>query len=135
MKFLITERQVKLITEIEPSKLDKFVAEYIFKDFPQLAEPLEKSKKVSTHNKNWGSGLDEYYSFTYYYDDEFGNTWVKENGEFERRFGGHSHYEISDDLERFYNMFGEQMIERFFLIHQGIDITQQDGFKWNWGFY
>jgi hypothetical protein len=121
MKLLITE-----------SKLFQTIEKLLVKKYPSLSEKLFQEKLKSLRNRGYGSGLDDYFIITTYYEDVDGERWFK-------RFSDDDMYEdskweVSDNLEFLYNIFGEEVFQSFIKHYFGIDLLEQGNKKYNWLF-
>ena len=97
---------------------------WIEQNYPTILDKL----KVTRHFQD-----DDYghpYLTRLIYRDKDGDFWVEE---FTQASNG-ARFEISSKLEKMYKVFGEEMIEYFFLKIHKIDIKNSEGFKYNWLF-
>lgn len=122
MKFSITE-----------DKLISVMFLYAKKNIPQVTEPFEtKLKKLGRGNSGYGSSMHDYdYYVTRYYSND-GNIILEEHDD--RNIHENTKWELTESLEGMYDFFGEESIEKFFLVVHGINLKNKGNKKYDWTF-
>ena len=123
MKYIITENRVYDV-----------MFEYLKRYYPTLAvkDPLRILRKSKNANSGYGSGLDDYVKITTYYLDEDETPWFKHFDD--RDIYESSKWEVNEELETMYNMFGLGNFEKFIKQYFNLDITEKGNKEYDWVF-
>ena len=123
MKYIITENRVYDV-----------MFEYLKRYYPTLAvkDPLRILRKSKNANSGYGSGLDDYVKITTYYLDEDNIYWFKHFDD--RDIYESSKWEVNEELETMYNMFGLGNFEKFIKQYFNLDITEKGNKEYDWVF-
>ena len=117
---------------IPDNKLLQTMLLYAEKSIPQIAKPLtQKLKKKGIRNSGWGSSMHDYTDYVLEYYAFDGNLVIEQN---DRETIYDTRWIVSESLETFYNFFGEDEFELFFLIVHGINLKDGGKFDNNWYF-
>jgi hypothetical protein len=121
MKYIITE-----------NKVYEAMVLYLTRFYPTLTKPLHKKIKKGKGNSGYGSSLHDYTYINTEYVDMDDETWFTNYDD--RHIYSETKWEVNENLESMYEMFGEQYFEMFVEQYFGFNITKKENKKYNWLF-
>ena len=123
MKFIITENRIYDVMVL-----------YLERNYPSLAieKPLKQKLRSVLANSGYGSQMDDYYKITISYIDEDEVTWFKEYDN--RDSNENSKWEVNEDLENMFEIFGLENFQNFVKQYFKLDITEKGNKQWDWVF-
>jgi hypothetical protein len=123
MKYIITE-----------NRIIEVMSDFLKKNYPTLAikDPFRPVRHSSHGNSGYGSGLDDYIKITTYYLDEDETPWFKHFDD--RDIYEDSKWEVNEELETMYYMFGEENFQLFIKEYFGFDLSKKGNKKYDWLF-
>jgi hypothetical protein len=119
MKYIITE-----------NKVYEAMVLYLTRFYPTLTEPLHKKIKKGKGNSGYGSGLDDYTYLNTEYVDMDDEPWFTTYDD--RYIYSNTKWEVNENLESMYNIFGEENFEMFIKQYFGFNITDKGNKIHNW---
>lgn len=100
---------------------------------PEITNPLHsKLKNTGRGNSDWGSSMHDFNYYRIYYYANNGEVVLYEDDE-----RGDTRWVFNEELPglmTIYDVFGEEMFEKFFLDFHKLDIKDKKKFKYNWVF-
>ena len=123
MRYVITE-----------NKLTDVMFTYLKKHYPTLAvkDPFKIVRHASHGNSGYGSSMHDYIKITTYYLDEDETPWFKHFDD--RDIYEDSKWEVNENFEDMFNVFGEENFQQFIEEYFGFDLTKKGIKKYDWVF-
>ena len=123
MKYIITE-----------NRLYEVMKNFLNKNYPTISgpKPFRVARHASHANSGYGSSMHDYIKITLYYLDEDDTVWFKEFDD--RDTFEDSKWELNENFEYMFNMFGEENFQRFIIDHFGLNINDKGSKKYDWLF-
>ena len=111
-------------------RLIRSMKRYVETFFPTISDPLKKE----THEYSVGYSRGQLNNIRTYiiYLDKNDDIVITEHLFSSPVFS--ARFYVLESLEPMYNMFGEETFEEYFRQVHGIDISEKNGFKYNWLF-
>ena len=122
---------------INENRILSVMLDFAKKTCPEITKPLHtKLKKIGKGNSGWGSSMHDFDIYRLYYYSDNGDIVLYEESERANTFGD-TRWVFNEELPgliEMYDLFDEELFEKFFLEIHNLDIKDKKNFKYNWAF-
>jgi hypothetical protein len=119
--------------EIKNKRLMEVIKKYMDINIQPIHLPLKRRTVSGQGNSGYGSGLDDYTYYNFYYFDETNDEVIFTENDSRYRWND-TRWMVNPILEPLYDFFGEEPFEEFVKYHFGFDITDKGNKDLNWQF-